>query len=64
MSQCKKYWDAIIEQYKLSGLLQPAFCKQHELSYNHFNIVSICTTAKKVERTAEWVIKMRHNMRI
>lgn len=36
MSQHTKYWDAIIEQYKLSGLSQPVFCKQNELSYNQF----------------------------
>ena len=36
MSQQKKYWDAIIEQYKASGLSQTAFCKQNELSYNQF----------------------------
>jgi hypothetical protein len=36
MSQRNKYWDAIIEQYKVSGLSQPAFCKQNELSYNQF----------------------------
>ena len=36
MSQRNKYWDAIIEQYKVSGLSQPAFCKHNELSYNQF----------------------------
>lgn len=36
MSQRNKYWDAIIEQYKASGLSQPAFCKQNELSCNQF----------------------------
>lgn len=36
MSQRNKYWDGIIEQYKASGLSQPAFCKQNELSCNQF----------------------------
>jgi len=36
MSQRNKYWDAIIEQYKASGLSQPAFCKKNELSCNQF----------------------------
>lgn len=36
MSQENKHWDAIIEQYKASGLSQPAFCKQNNLSYNQF----------------------------
>jgi len=36
MSQQSKSWDTIIEQYKASGLSQPAFCKQNELSYNQF----------------------------
>lgn len=36
MPQQTKYWEGIIEQYKLSGLSQPAFCKEHELSYNQF----------------------------
>jgi hypothetical protein len=36
MSQRNKYWDDIIEQYRASGLSQPAFCKQNELSCNQF----------------------------
>jgi hypothetical protein len=36
MSQRNKYWNAIIEQYKASGLTQPDFCKQNELSCNQF----------------------------
>lgn len=36
MSQQNKYWDAVIEQYKASGLSQPDFCKQNELSCNQF----------------------------
>jgi hypothetical protein len=36
MSQQNKYWDAIIDQYKASGLSQPDFCKQNELSCNQF----------------------------
>jgi hypothetical protein len=36
MSQRNKYWDAIIEQYKASGLSQLSFCKQNELSCNQF----------------------------
>ena len=36
MSQQNKNWDFIIEQYKVSGLSQPAFCKENELSYNQF----------------------------
>lgn len=36
MSQQNEYWDAIIEQYKASGLSQPDFCKQKELSCNQF----------------------------
>jgi hypothetical protein len=37
MSQRNKYWDAIIEQYKASGLSQPAFCNQNDLSCNQFH---------------------------
>lgn len=36
MSNQKKYWNEIIERYKASGLSQPEFCKQNELSCNQF----------------------------
>lgn len=36
MSEQNKYWDPIIEEYKASGLSQPAFCKQNGLSLNQF----------------------------
>lgn len=36
MSQRNKYWTGVIEQYKMSGLSQPAFCKDNELSWNQF----------------------------
>lgn len=36
MSQQIKYWEAIIDEYKTSGLSQPAFCKQNGLSSNQF----------------------------
>ena len=31
-----KYWEPIIDEYKASGLSQPAFCKQNGLSLNQF----------------------------
>jgi hypothetical protein len=36
MSSQKQYWSAIIERYKVSGLSQPEFCKQNDLSFNQF----------------------------
>ena len=36
MSEQIKYWEPIIEEYKASGLSQPAFCKQNGLSLNQF----------------------------
>lgn len=36
MSNQKQHWKAIIEQYQASGLSQPEFCKQNELSWNQF----------------------------
>lgn len=36
MSSQKQHWDEIIERYKVSGLSQPQFCKQNELSCNQF----------------------------
>jgi len=30
------YWESIIAEYKVSGLSQPAFCKQNGLSCNQF----------------------------
>lgn len=36
MSNQSNYWATIIERYKSSGLSQPEFCKQHELSWNQF----------------------------
>lgn len=37
MQEQIKYWDAIIKEYKASGLSQPAFCKQNGLSLNQFH---------------------------
>lgn len=37
MSEKTKYWDTIINEYKASGLSQPAFCKQNGLSLNQFH---------------------------
>ena len=34
MSEKTKYWETIIDEYKASGLSQPAFCKQNGLSLN------------------------------
>lgn len=36
MSSQKQHWNEIIERYKVSGLSQPQFCKQNELSFNQF----------------------------
>lgn len=36
MSEQIKYWESIIASYKMSGLSQPAFCKENGLSYNQF----------------------------
>lgn len=36
MSKEIKNWDAIIDEYKGSGLSQPDFCKTKEFSYNQF----------------------------
>ena len=36
MSQQITPWEAIIAQYKESGLSQPTFCKQNGLSWNQF----------------------------
>lgn len=36
MSNHKQHWSEIIERYKTSGLSQPEFCKQNELSSNQF----------------------------
>jgi hypothetical protein len=36
MSNQKQHWSEIIERYKASGLSQPEFCKQNELSCNQF----------------------------
>ena len=36
MSNQNEHWNKIIEQYKASGLSQPDFCKQNELSNNQF----------------------------
>ena len=36
MSEKIKYWESIIAEYKVSGLSQPAFCKQNGLSCNQF----------------------------
>lgn len=35
MSQ-KAYWEEVFERYKASGLSQPEFCKQNNLSNNQF----------------------------
>ncbi|OGT47879.1 MAG: hypothetical protein A3F17_08655 [Gammaproteobacteria bacterium RIFCSPHIGHO2_12_FULL_41_15] len=36
MSKQMTYWESIIAEYKVSGLSQPAFCKQNSLSCNQF----------------------------
>ena len=36
MSEQINYWESIIAEYKVSGLSQPAFCKQNGLSCNQF----------------------------
>lgn len=36
MSEQINYWESIIAEYKISGLSQPAFCKQNGLSCNQF----------------------------
>lgn len=36
MSKQISYWESIIAEYKVSGLSQPAFCKQNGLSCNQF----------------------------
>lgn len=36
MSEQITYWESIIAAYKMSGLSQPAFCKQNGLSCNQF----------------------------
>ncbi len=36
MSEQENYWESIIAEYKVSGLSQPAFCKQNGLSCNQF----------------------------
>jgi hypothetical protein len=36
MSEQMTHWESIIAEYKVSGLSQPAFCKQNGLSYNQF----------------------------
>ena len=36
MSSQKQHWNEIIERYKVSGLSQPQFCNQNELSFNQF----------------------------
>lgn len=36
MSKQINDWESIIADYKVSGLSQPAFCKQNGLSYNQF----------------------------
>lgn len=36
MSNQKQYWHEILERYQASGLSQPEFCKQNELSCNQF----------------------------
>ncbi len=36
MSEQINYWESIISEYKISGLSQPAFCKQNGLSCNQF----------------------------
>ena len=36
MSELIQYWETIIEEYRASGLSQPAFCKQNGLSLNQF----------------------------
>jgi hypothetical protein len=36
MSEQIKYWETIIDEYRASGLSQPVFCKQNELSLNQF----------------------------
>ncbi len=36
MSELIKHWDTIIEEYKVSGLSQPAFCKKNGVSCNQF----------------------------
>ena len=57
MSQRNEYWDTIIEQYKVSGLSQPAFCKQNELSCNQFQyrwyLYNLAKRAKKDPSTFE-----------
>lgn len=36
MSKQDQNWKALIEGYKVSGLSQPDFCKQNNVSYNQF----------------------------
>ena len=36
MSTQTAYWEEIFSRYKTSGLRQPAFCKQNNLSNNQF----------------------------
>ena len=36
MSEKINHWESIIAEYKMSGLSQPAFCKQNGLSCNQF----------------------------
>lgn len=38
MTRTDKYWEAILAQYKKSGLSMPAFCKQIGVTYSHFRI--------------------------
>lgn len=36
MSEQINHWESIIAEYRMSGLSQPAFCKQNGLSSNQF----------------------------
>ncbi len=60
MSQRNEYWDTIIEQYKVSGLSQPAFWPHLTVltTRGHFNAIdsSECLFSSLVRRDLVFII--------
>ncbi|MDR3490881.1 MAG: hypothetical protein P4M12_02415 [Gammaproteobacteria bacterium] len=57
MTEKINYWESIIAEYKVSGLTQPAFCKQNGLSYNQFQYRWSQHNLAKLERAQPFILE-------
>ena len=57
MSKQISYWESIIAEYKVSGLSQPAFCKQNGLSCNQFQYRWSQHNLAKLEKAKPFILE-------